>query len=67
MGVSDLYFSWSSDFFFISLKLFDGGMPYLCHRGGKSTWPDWDLNPGPLAYEIASTLTTELLSHMVDL
>ena len=37
-----------------------------CHRGEKSTWPDQDLNPGPLAYR-ASTLTTELPSHMVDL
>ena len=37
-----------------------------CHRGGKSTWPDRDSNPGPLAYR-ASTLTTELPSHTVDL
>ena len=32
----------------------------------KSTWPDRDSNPGPLAYR-ASTLTTELPSHTVDL
>ena len=38
----------------------------LCHKGGKSTWPDWDSNPGPLAYR-ASTLTTELPCHTVDL
>ena len=37
-----------------------------CHRGGKSTWPDRDSNPGPLAYR-ASTLTTELPSNTVDL
>ena len=37
-----------------------------CHRGGISTWPDRDSNPGPLAYR-ASTLATELPSHMVDL
>ena len=36
------------------------------HRGGKSTWPDRDSNPGPLAHR-ASTLTTELPSHTVDL
>ena len=29
-----------------------------CHRRGKSTWPDRDSNPGPLAYRV-STLTTE--------
>ena len=28
---------------------------HMCHRGGKSTWPDQDSNPGPLAY-CASTL-----------
>ena len=28
---------------------------YLCHRGGKRTWPDRDSNPGSLAYR-ASTL-----------
>ena len=37
-----------------------------CHRGGKSTWPDQASNPGPLA-DCASTLTTELPSHTVDL
>ena len=37
-----------------------------CHRGGNSTWPDWDSNPRPLTY-CASTLTTELPSHMVNL
>ena len=36
-----------------------------CRRGGKSTWPDRNSNPGPLAYR-ASTLITELLSHTVD-
>ena len=30
--------------------------------GGKSTWPDRNSNPGPLAYR-ASSLTTELPSH----
>ena len=30
----------------------------LCHKGGKSTWPDRDSNPRPLA-DRASTLTTE--------
>ena len=37
-----------------------------CHRGGKSTWPDRDSYPGPLAH-CASTLTTELPNHAVDL
>ena len=37
-----------------------------CHRGGKTTWPDRDSNPGPLENR-ASTLTTELPSHTVDL
>ena len=37
-----------------------------CHRGEKSTWSDRDSNPGPLAHR-ASTLTTELPSHTVDL
>ena len=32
----------------------------------KSTWPDRDSNPGPLA-DRASTLTTELPSHTVEL
>ena len=27
---------------------------HICHRGGKSTWPDWDSNPEPLAHR-AST------------
>ena len=36
-----------------------------CHRGGKSTWPDRESNPGPLVYR-ARTLTTELPSHTVD-
>ena len=30
---------------------------YLCHRGGKSSCPYQDSNPGPLA-DRASTLTT---------
>ena len=37
----------------------------ICHRGGKSTWHDRDSNPGPPAHR-ASTLITELPSHMVD-
>ena len=45
-------------------KLFSA--PSICHRGGKSTWPDRDSNPGPLA-DRASTLITELPSHTVDL
>ena len=40
--------------------------PLTIVTGGKSTWPDQDLNSGPLAYR-ANSLTTELLSHMVDL
>ena len=35
-------------------------------QGRKSTWPDRDSNPGPLAYH-ASTLITELPSNAVDL
>ena len=35
------------------------------HRGGQSTRPDRDSNPGTLAYR-ASTLTTELPSHTVE-
>ena len=34
--------------------------------GGEKTWPDRDSNPGRLAYR-ASTLPTELPSHLVDL
>ena len=37
-----------------------------CHREKKSRWPNWDLNPGTLAYS-TSSLTTELPSHTVDL
>ena len=39
---------------------------HKCHRRGKSIWSDQDSNLGPLAYR-ASTLTTELPSHTVDL
>ena len=27
---------------------------HICHRGGKSTWPDRDPNPGPLAHRASS-------------
>ena len=37
----------------------------LLYRGGKSTLPDRDSNPGPLA-DCASTLTTELSGHTVS-
>ena len=35
------------------------GDPCMCHRGGKSTWPDRDSNPGPRA-DRSSTLSTDL-------
>ena len=42
------------------------GYKIVLSQRRKKTWPDWDSNSGPLAYR-ASTLTTELASHTVDL
>ena len=39
---------------------------YKCQRGVKKTGPDWDSNPGPLAYR-ARNPPTETLSHPCDL
>ena len=56
---------WLTKWIYINIKGQDHSL-ILVSQGEKSTWSDWDSNPGPIACR-ESTLTTELPSYTVDL